>query len=45
MKKLLQWAFDRGYDRGYNEALRDVAQAMSDRTLDDLEWELELLRI
>jgi hypothetical protein len=45
LRKIFMWLFEKGYEKGYNEALRDVAQAMQDRSLEDLDWELELLRL
>jgi hypothetical protein len=43
--KVFDWVWWKGYDRGYNSALEDVLSRMKDRQLEDLPWELDLLRI
>ncbi len=42
---LLKWIFQMGFEKGYNQALRDVSRSMDDRVLEDLEQELESLRL
>lgn len=44
LRKLLKWMWEKGYDKGYNDALLDVKQSMLNHPWGDIDWELELLR-